>query len=80
MAKESQLDRIEAKLDAIIEAFTGPPPARNPKQALSRQIRIGFQRQQAAFARAQKKVGKGRGSVSSHTIKRKLQAEAKSRA
>jgi hypothetical protein len=73
---KSQLDRIEAKLDAIIEAFAGPPPKGNPKERLSKQIRRGFQRQQAAFARARKPVGKGRGAVGSQRVKRKLEREA----
>ena len=77
MTTKTQLERIEEKLDAIIEAFAGPAPKGNPKQRLSSQIRLGFQRQQAAFARAQKRVGRGRGAVGSAAIKRKLARDAK---
>jgi hypothetical protein len=77
MSDKTQLDRIEQKLDAIIEAFAGPAPKGNPKKRLPELIRLGFQRQQAAFARAQKRVGKGRGAVRSTSIKRRLEKEAK---
>jgi len=77
MSTKEQLDRIEAKLDAIIEAFTTQRPSKNPKGKLSEEIRLGFQRHQAAWARAQKRVGRGRGAVRSPVTRRKLKKEAK---
>jgi hypothetical protein len=74
---EKRIAAIERDLSDLIEALVGPAVRANPKGRLPQEIRSGIFRRQAAWARAQKRVGKGRGYVGTSKIKRKLQRGVK---
>jgi hypothetical protein len=74
---EESLDTLTEKVDVLIDTLAGPPTKRNPKERLSEQIRRGMNRRAAAWARAQKKVGQGRGAVNTKKTKRQLERAAK---
>jgi hypothetical protein len=76
-AIERKLDVLSEEVGALIEALAGPPTKGNPKQRLSERLRRGMNRRAAAWARAQKKVGQGKGAVRRKKTQIKLERDAR---
>lgn len=67
---------LREDLSALFEALLGPPPKRNPKKTLPEEIRLALMRKSAAHARAQKRIGQGRGAVRTKATKRRLERDS----
>jgi hypothetical protein len=74
---ERKIDVLREEVGALIEALAGPPSKANPKQRLPERLRRGMNRRAAAWARAQKKVGQGKGAVRTKKTQRALERTAK---